>query len=719
MAEQVQMNRASSGGRIMKVLRVLWRQRWTILATFALVTLGGFVYTQLATPIYTAQARLRVQFYGSSFGPASPAGDAIGTSLRQECELLQSPEVLLIAQDTLVASPAVTDQPNPVDYITRNLRVSVGRGDLIDLEFDAPSRDDAKDVLDAIIRAYRTVHGNMTQKMSEALRTQYTAQKVRPQEALDKAQAAASQLQRQIKDLRESADAEITKLKTRDGLDALQTGPVTTIQKQLEALRTATARVSQQVDVLTREYEVQRGRYATTPERQKALTEQERLFPPTISEEDHRTRGEALARLEADMERIRTVLRPAHPDYQAVANQLDRAREQYVLSTLRRLQTAQGDEKTLSTALMVLEQKAQDVREAEEKLDREQRIVTANSATLARIDERLSDLGEGAVIDPLRIQEQGEIVASATPTRPDKLRVMLAALIAGGVLGLVAGGVREWVSPRLHSVEDIKLSLGLPVMGIVPRMANGQSDKVRAQKVRFDRGSAVAEAYRTVRTAVQFRTSDRPAKTIVITSAGPADGKSTLVGNLAIAMAQAGKRVVLIDADFRRPVQHFFFDVDNSMGLSSVLQGEPLESAVAGTAVEGLYVLPCGPVPNNPSEMLNSERLLEVLDQLGKKYDQVIIDTAPVGMVADARILAASSDGTLLVVRAGTTPRKLAESACDALMSVGARMLGVVVNDVFQRGSADSVYRKPYNKPAPDLTMNGTPERENRTRVKA
>jgi capsular exopolysaccharide synthesis family protein len=172
-------------------------------------------------------------------------------------------------------------------------------------------------------------------------------------------------------------------------------------------------------------------------------------------------------------------------------------------------------------------------------------------------------------------------------------------------------------------------------------------------------------------------------KTILVTSPAPGDGKTTLISNLAIAVAQGDRRTLLIDADCRRPMQHKIFKLSDKTGLSSVLGGQAkFADAVQKTAIANLDVLPCGPLPSNPAEMLDSQAFLDLLAQVSKLYDQVLIDSPPVMPVTDARILAAGCDATLLVLRAEKSTRRLSEHARNALQSVGAGLLGVVVNDV-------------------------------------
>jgi capsular exopolysaccharide synthesis family protein len=210
---------------------------------------------------------------------------------------------------------------------------------------------------------------------------------------------------------------------------------------------------------------------------------------------------------------------------------------------------------------------------------------------------------------------------------------------------------------------------------------------VRGQKVYLEPKSVIAEAYRTIRTAVFFGVPKGEAKTILITSPDAGDGKSTLASNLAIAMAQAGQKTLILDADFRKPVQHNIFDFENGRGLSSVLAGTiTLDEAIQAGPVEGLDILSCGPEVPNPSEILNSDAFAEILKgELTKRYDRIIVDSPPVGTVADSQILSAGCDITLLVLRAEKSTRKHSQQARDVLQSVGGRLLGAVVNDVPRR----------------------------------
>lgn len=205
--------------------------------------------------------------------------------------------------------------------------------------------------------------------------------------------------------------------------------------------------------------------------------------------------------------------------------------------------------------------------------------------------------------------------------------------------------------------------------------------------------SMAAEAYRTLRTNIQFYNVGEPMRRLLITSATPREGKSITAANLAITFAQADKKVIIIDADLRRPILHRIFQISNLVGLTGVLLGtSDLASALVATAVPGLLVLPAGPLPPNPAEMLGSPRMRSLLDELNEEADLVIIDSPPVVVVTDAAVLAPLTDGVILVVAAGEVNREVAQQAKSQLAAVRARVLGIVLNGVEEDVSGYSSY---------------------------
>lgn len=211
-----------------------------------------------------------------------------------------------------------------------------------------------------------------------------------------------------------------------------------------------------------------------------------------------------------------------------------------------------------------------------------------------------------------------------------------------------------------------------------------------------DPKSPVSEAYRTLRTNIQFSGVDKALKIITITSSDAGEGKTTTICNLAITMALSEKKVILIDADLRKPRVHSKFMISNETGLTNILaQKKPLESVIKTASVKDLDIITSGPIPPNPSELLQSESMGNFLEDLKKKYDYILLDTPPVGMVTDAAILAAKSDGIILVVTSGKTHIDEAKRAKQLLLNVDAKILGVVLNKVnrYEKGYYQKYYR--------------------------
>lgn len=193
--------------------------------------------------------------------------------------------------------------------------------------------------------------------------------------------------------------------------------------------------------------------------------------------------------------------------------------------------------------------------------------------------------------------------------------------------------------------------------------------------------SPVAEAFRQIRTNLNFISPDRPIETILVTSSGPAEGKSMVLANLAIAMVQNGKKVIVIDADLRKPMQHKFYEMANFNGLSNILTGEiDFATGLRETGIEGLRLISAGQVPPNPAELLGSRKMEEVLVQAKAEADLVFIDTPPVVAVTDAAVLASKVDGTLLIVASHQTEQEILKKAKELLVNARANILGVILN---------------------------------------
>jgi tyrosine-protein kinase Etk/Wzc len=278
---------------------------------------------------------------------------------------------------------------------------------------------------------------------------------------------------------------------------------------------------------------------------------------------------------------------------------------------------------------------------------------------------------------------------------PNRRRALLTYLALGVLLAIAASMLVESLDNTVKSPDELTARFELPVLGLIPVIRNADVGATEGGPTltrlvtHADPRSPVAEAYRSLRTNIAYAKAHQDLRTIVLTSPGPADGKSTTAANLAISFAQQGQRTLLIDADLRRAVLDGTFDVTRSPGLTDVLVGNAaLAEAVRTTEVPGLSVLPSGQFPPNPSELLGSPAMQNVLHDAQGLFDIVLFDTPPLLAVTDAAVLSTMVDGTILVVRMGATTRDAVRQAAMRLRNVRARVLGAVLNDMSHKAGS-------------------------------
>ncbi|MFB4167248.1 CpsD/CapB family tyrosine-protein kinase [Virgibacillus sp. JSM 102003] len=228
------------------------------------------------------------------------------------------------------------------------------------------------------------------------------------------------------------------------------------------------------------------------------------------------------------------------------------------------------------------------------------------------------------------------------------------------------------------------------------RKNQSRNNKMRHLITNLNPRSPISEQYRTIRTNLQFSSVDEDLQTMLVTSPGPGEGKSMTTANLAVVYAQQGKKVLLVDADLRKPTIHYTFRLDNLKGLSNVLVGEtPLADVINPSEIENLDLVSCGPIPPNPSELLASNRMQQLLNDASGMYDIILFDTPPVMAVADAQILANLCDGSILVVRSKQTENEAAAKSIEQLQSAKSKVLGTILND---RDKKEANYYYYYGK---------------------
>lgn len=382
---------------------------------------------------------------------------------------------------------------------------------------------------------------------------------------------------------------------------------------------------------------------------------------------------------------------PASPTNKARQERGDFVQSQLV-ELEGRIQTAQARMKELQTKLDTA-LSAREIKELQSEISDLETLIGKWQTTYTGL---LDFLQGGDSPNFLTVIEPAQL--STTPISPNvKLNVLLAAAV-GFVLALGAALLLEYLDNTFKSVDDLNTSLGLVALGSIERITgNDYSERLITAHGTF---SPLAESYRLVRSNIQFMGVDQPAKSIVISSTNPGEGKTTTAANLALIMAQADLKTVLVDADLRRPTLHKVFGVPNLGGLTDLLRSPEfdLTGQMKNVGVDNLQLLTSGPLPPNPSELLGSQRMAQLVQSLQEIADVVIFDSSPILATTDATILAKRTDGLIMVTRAGSTRRDLTKLAVKRLQQVGINILGVVLNQVSSKSGSSQQYAQYYTR---------------------
>ena len=318
--------------------------------------------------------------------------------------------------------------------------------------------------------------------------------------------------------------------------------------------------------------------------------------------------------------------------------------------------------------------------------------------------QRMKEAGVSAGITASNIQVVDQAEMPTKPFRPDKKLNLLLAAVVGLFLGVGLAFFLEHLDDTVKTPEDLQNVIRLPSFGIVPegayerrRLAEANNSfPVELATSDFPK-SMLSEAYRSIRTSILLSSSGNPPKTIAVSSPNPGEGKTTTVMNTAIVLSQNGARVIIIDADMRKPRIHKVFGKDNGLGLSSFLSGNAdLEAVVQKSKIPDLYYIPSGPIPPNPSELLGSVLFKKMIESLGSRFHYLIIDSPPLLAFSDSVIISTNVDGVVMVVIGGKTPRETLKRSKEILLQVDARILGVVINRARIRGAEYGSYYHRY-----------------------
>jgi capsular exopolysaccharide synthesis family protein len=675
-------------------LMMIWRHKGLVVIVTVICLLGAMAKYMFSTQIFRSEAKLFVTI--NSPKGSDSTGSFAQSSLRAQCDLIKSPSMLV---DVLAAVKErnLKTLSDPTSYwktLSENLKATAGKDlGIITLSYDSPYPNEAQTILKAVMDAYMSF--STKEKRSRLVEVQNWHDKAQEDLKSERAKLLAFK----------KANAELGLVGDKGNLTVQQ---LSALQDALTQARLDTVNAKTAYDSAEAKMK--------DPAQLHDLLEYLRSNGTITGGGDSNDQAlrSQLQAMEQQLDELRNHrYLPDHPSVKAAEATIATLRakiggmdrnmaEQYLLSMGQKVTAAKNREIELQKnyeeqrkTAIALTVKNADAEEMEREINRlagivdkaEQQLVELNSAdTGAPMVQTLDEPGQAVMVQPVRNM------------------ILFQGLAIGLVLGCFGALVRDFTDQRLRSGDDITEALGVSMLGSVPHMPGPSNPLGHGRKVDLEPASDVAETYRTIRTAVFFGTPDRESRTILVTSPGPGEGKSTFASNLAIAMAQTGKRILLVDCDFRRPVQHRIFGSRPGIGLSTVLAGhEALDRAIQATGIAGLDILPAGPVPSNPSEILNSQSFNEVLEELSVRYEHVVVDSPAVMAVADARILAAMCSVTIMVLRAQSTTRKTAMHARRALQSVGAAILGVVVNDVprtkdrYGDYGGYSSYRAKYN----------------------
>jgi len=679
---------------------VLWRSRWAVVLCLLVAAVAGVAYVRTVTPIYTSTAKLYLDYAGIRISnPYEPGGrPQTDKYLYTQAELIKSRPILASAWNVLQSRRLRTlaQAEVPTAYLQKNLTVEIGKKDeVISISLRSPHADEAAEIVNCVVDAYKASRSEHEQRNSAQVLRILQDELTSINKELDDRQKQLTAFRREHLPLTLGSDQ--GNVVTQHYLELQNTY----MQAQLkttnaERFRTTIGTLARDAGGL-RLYVQLRGIGGPY----LAADQEKAPLETKLIDLKHQREGlletltahvPKVTALSAEIERIEARLKELDDQFvQAVTaaagrQHADAKQEEEHIAELCRQQ--RGQVETLNA----------DVEEYQRLRSKVEYLTTCSEDREKQVREISKIVGED--VGQLRMAVLEPAQPALVPSEPQMARIMAMALILGLLFGGGVAVARDWLDQTLRSTDEISALLRVPVLGAVPAMSRRKRMQERGRKVLLQPDSHEAEAFRTIRTAVLFSASASAAKTLLITSPAAGDGKSTLVSNLAIAMARAGQKTLILDADFRKPTQHLIFGLDpQKRCLSDVFAGAlTLAAAVQATEVEGLDILTCGYRVANPAEVLHSRQFAHLLTCLAEVYDRIVIDAPPVIVVTDAQILGALCDATVLVLKADKSMRRVALHAIDALQSVGAHLLGVVVNEVHKRGTRYGYYYDRYRK---------------------
>lgn len=689
------------------------KRRW-LPAAFAVVSTVGLaaLYSYYQEPIYEAKARLLFKNQGQELALPELEAKAVGfgqqsNPLANEAEIIRSIPIVKQVIEELDLRDEEGELLTPKAFL-RDLEVTqVTDTDILELAYRSPDPEQAAQVVDKLMELYRENNILTNRSEAAAAREFIEAQLPKTEQSVRKAEEALRRFKEENAIIALAEEAELTV-----GILGELDQQYITAQSELEEARTHLEQLTNRIGL----------------EPQNALVAGELSQSPAIQE----VRSQ-YQEVEAELAVKQTLFQSEHPEIIALKEKRSALSE--LLQQRMRSVLSNQNEATFLEGIQLGELKlslTEDLIRAEVRylglasrvsaLDREQQTYQARAKILPKLEQGQRELerqlnAAQSTYEALlqRLQEvrvaenqnlgNARIVENAlVPENPISPRIALN-LALGGVLGLLLGGATAVIldarDRTLKTVQEAKECLGLTMLGSIPLFSRAGKGEPRTQEpdrptvtlpVRDLPRSPISETFRMLQANLKFSCSDRPLKKIVVTSSIPREGKSTVSANLGLALSELGNRVLIIDADMRRPSQHQVWEQPNTVGLSNVLVEQIDLKAAAKQESPNLDVLTAGVIPPNPVALLDSQRMLSLLEQCSQDYDYIIIDTPPLAVAADAVILGKVADGVLLVVRPGVVDSSSVMSSKEALKRSQQPVLGMIVNGVNPSNEPDSYY---------------------------
>jgi capsular exopolysaccharide synthesis family protein len=664
-------------------LLTLYRHRWTALSALAVVFVAVAVYTFTVTPEFEGRAQIQIDPDPNivAFKQVSDLDKRSIEYFQTQLTILQSralarktidglnmwgdPE--FVGERTGESKPAAADetaaQSLAIDTLLHRLSVEpIPDTRLVEVRVSSPTAAAAAKITNALVNTY--IEQNLEQGS---------------QSSRDATDWLSEQLALQRKKL-EGSEQALQNYREQGNAIALDDRQNIVVQR-LTDLNAAVTRA--RTDRLQKEAQYQQ--LARLQGNRAALE----TFPAIQSNGFIQSLKSQLSDLQRQRAQMSERLGENHPDMiklataiEAIEAKLQVEIEKSVESVRNQFLSAQAQERSLVGELERQKTDALALNRTGIEYDVLKREAASNKQIYETLMQRAKETGitRDLKSSNIRIVDLAEV--PLRPVRPNKQVNLLLGLIVGALAGIGLAAFFEYLDNRIKNPDDIKRQLGLPFLGLVPTI---QAKELQGTSPLLGSGVPVTfgEAMRGIRTNVQFSSAEEGSRSLVVTSSQPGEGKSVMASNLAVSFAQAGKRVLLVDADMRKPRQHDIFGVVSDPGLSNVIAGTAKAvDAVVKTPTQNLWLLPAGFIPPNPAELLGSARFAEILENLMAHFDWVVFDMPPVHAVTDASVIAHLMTGVVFVVGSEQTTRQSAQRAVEQLAGAQATILGAILNRV-------------------------------------